>query len=219
MGGSDSDSTRTSLLITILSMTFTVISILVSAFEYVLSIEINQHGTGIMFKIPFESKMVTDLSGYKFCQTFVYSNKWKTTHLLAKTLYLSHRQVETLIPYQSKDGVIFTFIIMIDSIYFDRIWQELQQAVENESFIGKMKSIYQIKGEVSVDPAKLSKWTLGKHEEHVRELILINSRSPSASGGNDSKNDNKLSASQQVIVPSHTATSSRSIVINGECVQ
>ena len=193
VGGNDSDSTRTSLLITIFSMAFTSISILLSAFEYVLSIQMNEHGTAIMFKIPFESKMVANVSRHKFSKTFIYSNKNDITHLVSKTLYLSHRQVETLMPVQSKDGLVFSFIIMVDSIYFDHLWKELQQAVQTKSFIAKMKSIYHITDQVSADPTKLTKFILNsnksidkKHDDNdelilqeERELALIESQSPS----------------------------------------
>ena len=120
-----------------------------------------EHGTAMMFKIPFESKMVANVSGNKFSKIFICSNKRDITHLLSKTLCLSHRQAETLIPVQSKDGVVFTFIIIVDSIYFDHMWKELQQAVKTKSFITKMKSIYNITDQVSVETTKLRKWTLG----------------------------------------------------------
>ena len=175
-----------------------------------------------MFKIPFESNMIANVSKSDFSKTFIYTNRKKMTRLVSKTLYLSHKQVETLMPVQSKSGVIFTFIIVVDSIYFDRIWQEFQQAVENVSFIGKMKSIYDIADSLSVDVTKLSKWTLGSiktmdkqddelHVHSKRSIELVQSLSPSAHGCNNMENHNKLSISGLVIVPSHTATPSGSI--------
>ena len=108
------DLTRTSLLITILSMPFTEISILLSAFEYALSRQINGNGTAMIFKFSLESQTVANMSGQRFSRTFAYSNKRSTTHLISKMLYTNTKQVETLIPIQSNDGAIFTVIIAAD---------------------------------------------------------------------------------------------------------
>lgn len=177
-GGNNRKSTRISLLITILSMIFTVISILVSTFEYLLSKQINENGTAIMFKIPFESQMVADMSEKQFCKTFVYAHNRAARYLVSKTIYINKRQVETLIPIQSKDGVIFTFVIVEDKIHFDRMWKEMKTALEKETFIEKIQTIYHITGQCTVSLDKLSKWELESNDNNRQEQEMTTFGSP-----------------------------------------
>ena len=162
-GNDDSNSRRTSLLITILSMTFTVISILLSIFEYALSKQIDQHGSAMIIKFPIESKMIADMSFEKFNNTFVYSNKYSIRYLISKTLFVNQKQVEHLIPVHSSNGTVFTLIIVCDSMHFDRLFQEMKKAVQDENFISKLTKIYKITDQCSIPLDKFGKWVIGSN--------------------------------------------------------
>ena len=166
----EESSARTSLLVTILSMIFTVVSILLNIFEYILSRQISEHGSVMIFKFTLKSQKIANMSSGEFSQKVMYSNRRKLSHLVSKMLHINKRQIETMIPTQSNDGAIFSFIVVADAIHFGHIGQELNQGVQNETFMAKLQAIYKIKQACNIPSTSVFKWTFGGDKYHKKDV-------------------------------------------------
>ena len=154
---SDDGDTRESLLITIFSMVFTIISILLSVFEYTLSSKFLKQGSIMITKFEFESQHIADMIGTTFRDNVVFSHYYKLIHLISKTVHVNAEQVERMIPIQSNNGVRYTFIIDCHYVHFDHIWDSFYQSICSNTLTKHLQTkIYNIKDQCKIDENKIS---------------------------------------------------------------
>ena len=164
--GEGEDESRSNLLITVLAMIFTIISILLSAFEYILSSKFVKNGSVLIIKFVFESHTIADLGGRKFLNKVVFGKVHKVTHVLSKSLRLNFVQIERLIPIQSNKGATFLFIIDADAARFDSIWKKFITCVNNGTICDQLRNIYKIQDECWIPPTEIFRVKLnGKSDD------------------------------------------------------
>ena len=119
-----------SLLITVFSMIFTMISILMSCFEYFLSSKFVSFSSSIIISFCIESDDIVNMSHKEFQSSVVFCRS-KLIQSLAKLLKLRYEQVERLKPKKTPNGAMFLFTIAIDVSQIDNIKQQTQQLVNS----------------------------------------------------------------------------------------
>ena len=120
-------------MITILSMTFTIVSILISVFEHKMKSKFLKKGCVIVSRFIVKSQELSQLKKSKFDSSVVFK-KHAAVHSIAKCVELSPDQVERLIPLQNKHGATVTFIIELnDQKYFENVRHLLGQAIDDKS--------------------------------------------------------------------------------------
>ena len=124
------------LLITVFSIIFTMISILMSCFEYFLSSKFVSFASSIIISFCIESDDIVNMSHKEFQSSVVFRRN-KLIESLAKLLKLRYEQVERLKPKKTANGAIFLFAIAIDVSQIDNIKQQTQQLVNN----GKLSQV------------------------------------------------------------------------------
>lgn len=152
---------------TVLSMVFTIISVMLSIFEYALSSKFVRKGSVMIIKFVLQCDTIAKMGGRKFLNTIVYDNLFKMNHAISRTLGLGFVQVERLIPMQTNEGVTFMLIIDADSSRFDQIWQLFVDCVKNGSICRQLAEIYGIDGdgdECSIPENKLFNFKLNENQ-------------------------------------------------------
>ena len=114
-------------LITVFSIVFTMISILLSCFEYFLSSKFVSL-TSIIISFCIESHEIATMSHPKFESRMVF-RRYKVIGSLAKLLKVRYEQVERLKPTKLSNGARFLFTIAIDVSQYDNVKQLMQQSV------------------------------------------------------------------------------------------
>ena len=137
---------------TILSMIFTVISVLLSVFEYALSSRFVRKGSVMFIKFVLQSQTIANMSAKEFIDNIIFRRAHKVTHSMSKTLGLHFVQVERSIPMQSNDGMSLMFIIDADSSRFDPIWQIFIANVQNGTIGKNLAKIYKIESNDCIVP-------------------------------------------------------------------
>ena len=132
-------------LVTILSMIFTIISILLSVFEYVFSSKSIKSDNVAIIRFNIESQTIANFTYKKFISKIAY-RPIQFTHCVAKTLQLNKNEVEALMPSQYKSGVIFNFIVEFDdSSHYLQIEKTIKDLTNINSLINEASKIYNIK--------------------------------------------------------------------------
>ena len=122
-----------SFMITILSMTFTIVSILISVFEHKMKSRFLKKGCVIVSRFIVKSKELSQLKKSKFDSRVVFK-KQAAVNSIAKCVELSPDQVERLVPLQHKHGAIVTFIMELnDRKHFENVKDLLGQAINDKS--------------------------------------------------------------------------------------
>ena len=123
-----------SLLITSFSMMFTMISILLSCFEYFLSSKFASFGSSIIMSFCVESNDIVTMNYKEFQSEFVF-RKHKIIGCFAKLLKVKTEQVERLKPNKLSNGVMFVFAIAIDVSKYDDVKEIATQIVQDGTLI------------------------------------------------------------------------------------
>ena len=122
-----------SYMITILSMTFTIVSILISVFEHKMKSKFLKKGCVIVSRFSIKSQELSQLRKSKFDSRVVFK-KQAAVYSIAKCVELSPDQVERLIPLQHKHGATVTFIMELnDQKHFENVADLLGQAINDKS--------------------------------------------------------------------------------------
>ena len=100
------------MTITILSMFFTIISVLLSSFEYIFSNNKNNESIMII-KFSIESQTIASMNYHNF-QSMIVFKKVKINYEMSKLLQINAYEIDRLKPLQYKSGVMLTFIIQTD---------------------------------------------------------------------------------------------------------
>ena len=132
------------LVITIFSMFFTIISILLSSFEYVFASKFVKQGCVMVIKFDLESQAIADMRYVKFRNEVIFSNFFSLKGAISKMLHVGSEHVERLIPIQSNSGVTLVFIIDANSMRFNDFWTRFCQNVENNKLVKQLAKIYKI---------------------------------------------------------------------------
>ena len=122
-----------SYMITVLSMTFTVVSIMLSVFEHKMKSKFLKAGCVIAAIFSFESKELASIRMRQFESRVVFK-KHQIVNSVAKCVELSKEQVERLIPLQHKHGATFTFIMeLTHQSHFENVAHLLNQGIDDNS--------------------------------------------------------------------------------------
>ena len=172
MTRSDSE-TGSDLLITILSMLFTLVSIFLSAFEHAFSSKFVKNQSVMIIRFFVRSQKIADLGGKAFANELIFTNKHKLVHLFSKVLQLNRVQIERLIPIQSSCGVTFMLIIDAAESKFDGIWDCFHQAVYSGTFSKQLSAIYKLGNECDIPQNTLFHAKLNdKKESNVIDFVV-----------------------------------------------
>ena len=137
-------------------MIFTIISILLYGFEYLLSSKFIMKESIMVIKFEFETNRISSLSQVKFGQKVIFDHRKDLIHFMSKTIHVNSEQVERLLPTQSNNGAKFTFIIDSDRIHFDHIWQLFYDSVDSKTFAYYLqKKIFKLKRQCVIDTNKI----------------------------------------------------------------
>ena len=123
-----------SLLITIFSMIFTIVSILMSCFEYFLSSKFVRLGSSIIISFCIESHDIANMPHKQFLSDIVFC-KIKLIGNVAKLLKVKHEQIERLKPTRLSNGAMFVLSLAIGVSKYDEIKQRFDQLVQNDTLL------------------------------------------------------------------------------------
>ena len=132
------------LLITILSMIFTIISLFLSGFEYVLSKKIIKSSKILLISFIVESKEIEELDEFQFFARIALK-KFIIVQHLAKILHIQVAHVERLMPIQTEKGVQLKFVIDAESVGFNKVYKLVWEILMDIADAGDES--------VSVDPS------------------------------------------------------------------
>ena len=125
-------------LITLFSMLFTFISILLSVFEYFFSKNFIQLQSSIIVTFNVESKDISSMQNRQFIKEIVF-RKNKLVHYMAQLFNLTNnRQGERLKPKKDKNGVICTFAIDVDKSKLNNVQSILIDVIDSNE-LAKVK--------------------------------------------------------------------------------
>ena len=115
-------------------MMFTIISIVLSAFEYFLANKFVHISSSIIIKFIVESKDIQIMSSKQFAYKMVYRERRLVT-CLARMLNLKREQVERLKPNLCVNGASYTFAIAVDSSHCTHIADMMEQSRQQGTLI------------------------------------------------------------------------------------
>ena len=119
-------------VITLFSMLFTIISILLCLFEYCFSTNFIESHTGIMITFHVDSQDIASMNHGKFMNDIVFCNK-QLVHYMSQLLNLSNNnQCERLKPKKDVNGAIYTFVVAIDSSNVRQAKKTLTDAIRDD---------------------------------------------------------------------------------------
>lgn len=123
-----------SLLITVFSMIFTIVSILMSAFEYCLSSKFIHIRTGIIVSFEIKSKSAIEMRGAKYLSQIVFKTI-KLNVYMARILGIRLNEIERLKPKLTNDGIFYTFIVAVDVSQYSKIENSMRNVLYNGDLI------------------------------------------------------------------------------------
>ena len=121
----------TSLLTTTFSMIFTVISILLSVFEYIFAANFIHNDSNILVTFSVTSKDIASMTRSQFTSQLVFQN-WKLITAMAKILKVNTNRIERLKPKMIMDGAMYTFVLTTEQSQYDHICQIMHDVVDND---------------------------------------------------------------------------------------
>ena len=165
-----------SFLITILSMFFTIISILISVFEYILSNNLNKNGTicAIGIRLTLEFDQLYTLEYQEFRSKIVFRHR-AFNYSIGKLLHISSSQVERLIPLQVKDGIMFTIIIQADVTNVRHFMNLIKINIDNGNLAREICHVYKLANtaKVSHDDHDFEVFELGKSRAELKSTLNV----------------------------------------------
>ena len=123
-----------SLLITTFSMIFTMVSILMSCFEFFLSKKFVKLGSNIIISFSIESNNIARMPHKQFQSTVVF-RKIKLIGVVATSLKVKYEQIERLKPTKLSNGAMFVFTVAIGDDKYDEIKKRFQHLVQDDVFL------------------------------------------------------------------------------------
>ena len=121
---------RTKLLITIFSMVFTLISIILNVFEYCLSKKFVHVATSIIFTFNVESNDIIFMNYERYESQFIYK-QYELIGAVGKLLSVQSDLVERLKPKLTTNGAMYTFTVAVDSSQHKQIIRSIAKIVKN----------------------------------------------------------------------------------------
>ena len=121
-----------SLLVAIFSMIFTIISILLSTFEYCLSDKFLKFGASIVVSFEIVCPEVSQMKTRNFFQKYVYK-KNQLVSKMAQITKLRYPQIERLKPNKTPKGARFAFIVGVSPQECQTMEIALKSAVADET--------------------------------------------------------------------------------------
>ena len=125
-----------SIFITIFSMLFTIISIVLSLFEFIFSRKFIKSKSLLIIRFSISSSNVRKLKYSEF-QSKIIFRRLKFLHGIAKILNINKEFVERLIPLQTKDGAMFTLVVQCSAQNFD-VTESLMDAATRDGSLAKV---------------------------------------------------------------------------------
>ena len=169
----DKENRRSDLLITVLSMFFSIVSILLSVFEHAFLSKYVKNGAVMIIKFVVESQEISQMSNSQFKYKVIFSNVSKFIHSMTKMLQLNKGQVERLIPMQSIQGATFVIIVDADSVGFDQVWKAFNDCVKNGMLPTAVQDIYNLTGSCNIPQDKAFRIKLNENRDvDIADLIL-----------------------------------------------
>ena len=112
-------------------MIFTIISILICAFEYFLYSKFVYASSSIIISYCVESRDVVQMNYRDFLTNIVYK-QWKIIGAMGKILKLRSEQIERLKPKLVTNGVLYVFVISVDIAEYNVIKRLMDDSVNND---------------------------------------------------------------------------------------
>ena len=139
----------------------------------------------MMIKFSLDSSNVANMGPKEFADKIIFDNVRSLVHLLSKNLNVNIRQVERLIPIQSKQGATFSFVIDCDPIEFDPIWESFVASINDQSLAFEVKTMFNFNDQcdIPIDTILDLRFT-AKREIDIAALFLnrVGHRVPSSMG-------------------------------------
>ena len=159
------------LWITILAMLFTIISIILSIFQFCFLKKHRSTSDCVMIvQFEFESFEIMQMKSDKFLDKIVFKRVSAIESTIAKLLVIATPNVERLMPVQFNKGCKFTFFIQINSIQFDELKIKFETSLNNSNDLA-YSIAYALKLKEKVRIRKFDKiLTLTQEANHVRYI-------------------------------------------------
>ena len=119
-------------------MIFTIISILICAFEYFLHSKFVYASSSIIISYCIESTDVLQMNYRDFLTQIVYK-QWKIIGAMGKILKLRSEQIERLKPKLVANGVLYVFVVSVDIAEYSVIKNLMHDSVNNDH--GQLKKV------------------------------------------------------------------------------
>ena len=121
-----------SLLVAIFSMIFTIISILLSIFEYCLGEKFLKFGASVVLSFEIVCPEVSQMKSRKFFRQYVYK-KNQLVSKMAQITKLRYPQIERLKPHKTPKGARFAFIVGVSTQEYETMQTALKNAIADET--------------------------------------------------------------------------------------
>ena len=125
-------------------MIFTVLSIFISIFEYLLSTKIIAEETVMIVSFEVESTTISKMDKKPFKQQIIL-RETKLLNCMAKICSLEPERIERLIPIQQGKGALFKFIINCGLSKFSKISNSISDSIINDNLSNQISIIYDLK--------------------------------------------------------------------------
>ena len=124
-----------SFLITLLSMIFTIISIMISVLEYSSKSKFINAGCVSVVRFTVESSEIADMKLNEFRKRVVFK-RFGILSSFAKSVELQFDEVERLNPLHTKKGAVFTFIMDLQNDdQYENVRIELRNAIRDGTLV------------------------------------------------------------------------------------
>ena len=130
-------------VITIFSMIFTLMSILLSGFEYLFSSRFVGLGANIIVSFGIQSNDIVNMPHKKYLSKMVFQRR-ELIATMAKLLNVRQEQVERLKPKKLSHGAMYIFTIAVDETKYQDIEKKIKESVKNGELAQEFENIYHI---------------------------------------------------------------------------
>ena len=124
-------------------MLFTVMSILLSVFEYCLSSKFVNYASSIVISFKVESQDIAKMGGREFSQKIVFQRN-RFCSRVAQWLNLAPRQIDRLNPMKTEDGAIYVLCISTDESKFERITRKMSKCISDGELSTVIEKLYKL---------------------------------------------------------------------------
>ena len=149
VGGSareDASEYYDALWITLFSMFFTLISIILGIFQFCfLQKHVKKEDCVMIVQFKLESREIEAMTPQEFSNKIIFAHMMDTQSAIAKLLIIAAPNVERLIPVQYSEGAKFTFFIQINSIQFHVLKKKLESGLKRNELSDALGNAMQLK--------------------------------------------------------------------------